>query len=189
MAINKKISDTNIRIGEVRFSYANVFAPRANNDGGDEKYSACVIIPKSNKQALKLVQEAIDAAKQVGKTSKWGGKIPANCKSPLRDGDIDREDDEAFEDCYFLNASTKNKPGVMVMDDGTPTPALGTEDFYSGCYGAVTLNFFAYENSGNKGVGVGLNNLIKTRDGQRLAGGRSADEDFGDLADDLDELD
>lgn len=184
---NRKISDTNVRIGEVRFSYANVFEPKAPMSGGDPKYSLCVVIPKSNKQAVKLVQEAIEAAKQVGKSSKWGGKIPANCKSPLRDGDVEREDDAAFQDCYFINTSTKNKPGVMVLDSGYRSEAMGVEDFYSGCYGAVTINFFAYDSAGNRGVGAGLNNVIKTRDGQRLAGGRSADEDFSDL-DDLDEL-
>ena len=58
---------------------------------------------------------------------------------------------------------------------------MDSDDFYSGCYGAVTINFFPYENSGNKGVAAGLNNLIKTRDGERLSGGRTADEDFGDM--------
>ena len=184
---NRKITDTNIRIGETRFSYVNVFEPKPPMNGGDPKYSVCVIIPKSNKQAIKLVQEAVEAAKLVGKASKWGGKVPANCKNPLRDGDIEREDDAAFEDCYFLNASTKNKPGVMVLEGGFRSEAMGVEDFYSGCYGAVTLNFFAYDSAGNRGVGVGLNNVIKTRDGQRLAGGRSADEDFSDLDGDEDE--
>ena len=120
-------------------------------------------------------------AKEAGKSSKWGGKIPANVKSCLRDGDIDREDDEAFAGCYFLNASSRNKPGVKVLEDGVVSDALDEEDFYSGCYGAVTLDFFPYESSGNKGVGAGLNNVIKTRDGDRLSGGRSADEDFADL--------
>lgn len=179
---NKKISDTCVRIGEVRFSYASVFAPRTNDEGKPAKYGVCVVIPKSNKEAVRLVQEAIEAAKLAGKATKWNGKIPANAKTCLRDGDIDREDDEAFADCYFINTSSKNKPGVKVLDDGAISDALGEDDFYSGCFGAVTINFFPYDNSGSKGVGAGLNNVIKTRDGERLAGGRSADEDFGDLA-------
>jgi hypothetical protein len=181
---NKKISDTCIRIGEVRFSYAHVFAPKTNEDGKPGKYAVCIIIPKEDKQAVKLVQDAIEAAKLKGKSEKWGGKIPANVKTCLRDGDIDREDDEAFADSWFINTSSNNKPGVKVLGDGSIEDALGEDDFYSGCYGAVTINFFAYENSGNKGVGAGLNNVIKTRDGERLAGGRSADEDFSDLASD-----
>lgn len=178
---NKKNKDTSIRIGEVRFSYTAVFQPKKNDDGTPSKYGVCIIIPKEDTETVNLVKEAIDAAKQRGKLEKWGGKIPANVKSCLRDGDIDREDDEAFAGCYFLNASSRNKPGVKVLEDGVVSDALDEEDFYSGCYGAVTLDFFPYESSGNKGVGAGLNNVIKTRDGDRLSGGRSADEDFADL--------
>lgn len=178
---NKKNKDTSIRIGEVRFSYTAVFQPKKNDDGTPSKYGVCIIIPKEDTETVNLVKEAIDAAKQRGKLEKWGGKIPANVKSCLRDGDIDREDDEAFAGCYFLNASSRNKPGVKVLEDGVVSDALDEEDFYSGCYGAVTLDFFPYESSGNKGVGAGLNNVIKTRDGERLSGGRSADEDFADL--------
>lgn len=178
---NKKIKDTSVRLGEVRFSYTAVFQPKKNDDGTPSKYGVCIIIPKEDTETVNLVKEAIDAAKQRGKLEKWGGKIPANVKSCLRDGDIDREDDEAFAGCYFLNASSRNKPGVKVLEGGVVSDALDEEDFYSGCYGAVTLDFFPYESSGNKGVGAGLNNVIKTRDGDRLSGGRSADEDFADL--------
>lgn len=178
---NRKIKDTSVRLGEVRFSYTAVFQPKKNDDGTPSKYGVCIIIPKEDTETVNLVKEAIDAAKQRGKLEKWGGKIPANVKSCLRDGDIDREDDEAFAGCYFLNASSRNKPGVKVLEDGVVSDALDEEDFYSGCYGAVTLDFFPYESSGNKGVGAGLNNVIKTRDGDRLSGGRSADEDFADL--------
>lgn len=178
---NKKIKDTSVRLGEVRFSYTAVFQPKKNDDGTPSKYGVCIIIPKEDTETVNLVKEAIDAAKQRGKLEKWGGKIPANVKSCLRDGDIDREDDEAFAGCYFLNASSRNKPGVKVLEDGVVSDVLDEEDFYSGCYGAVTLDFFPYESSGNKGVGAGLNNVIKTRDGDRLSGGRSADEDFADL--------
>lgn len=178
---NKKIKDTSVRLGEVRFSYTAVFQPKKNDDGTPSKYGVCIIIPKEDTETVNLVKEAIDAAKQRGKMEKWGGKIPANVKSCLRDGDIDREDDEAFAGCHFLNASSRNKPGVKVLEDGVVSDALDEEDFYSGCYGAVTLDFFPYESSGNKGVGAGLNNVIKTRDGDRLSGGRSADEDFADL--------
>lgn len=178
---NKKIKDTSVRLGEVRFSYTAVFQPKKNDDGTPSKYGVCIIIPKEDTETVNLVKEAIDAAKQRGKLEKWGGKIPANVKSCLRDGDIDREDDEAFAGCYFLNAGSRNKPGVKVLEDGVVSDALDEEDFYSGCYGAVTLDFFPYESSGNKGVGAGLNNVIKTRDGDRLSGGRSADEDFADL--------
>ena len=178
---NKKLSDTMVRIGEVRFSYANVFEPRANNNG-DPKYSCAVLIPKDNAAAVKLVQDAIAAAQEIGKSSKWGGKIPRPCKTPLRDGDLDR-DDPVYEGHYFINASasTKSKPAVKILDGGILADALDNEDFYSGCYGAAVLNFFPYDSNGNKGIGAGLNVVLKTRDGEKLSGGINADDALADL--------
>ena len=178
---NKKLSDTMVRIGEVRFSYANVFEPRANTNG-DPKYSCAILIPKDNTAAVKLVQDAIAAAQVQGQTSKWGGKIPRPCKTPLRDGDMDR-DDPIYEGHWFINASasTKSKPAVKILDGGILADALDNEDFYSGCYGAAVLNFFPYDSNGNKGVGAGLNVVLKTRDGEKLSGGINADDALADL--------
>lgn len=176
---NKKISDTTVRLGEVRFSYAHVFAPRTDSDGKPGKYGVCLVWPKSDDATTKLAQAAIAAAKEVAKTK--GIKLPSNCKTPIRDGDIDREDDENFAGCWFMNANGGQKPGVRVLENGQVVEALDEEDFYSGCYGAATVNFFPYDSNGNKGIGAGLNNVIKTRDGERLGGGTNADQDFSDL--------
>jgi hypothetical protein len=181
---NKRITDTNIRIGEVRFSYAHVFEPRQSDNGGDAKYSVCILIPKTATDILDMVKAAIGAATEKGKTSKWGGKVPGRMNSPLRDGDEEDKGPE-YEGMYFLNCSSKTKPGVRVLENGKVVEALDTEDFYSGCWGAVTVNFFPYDSNGNKGVGVGLNNVIKTRDDERLAGGATAEQDFSDLNDEL----
>lgn len=181
---NKKMTATAVRLGEVRFSYAHVFERRRDEDGNDGKYSVCVLIPKTDKQALDMIAAATEAAKQDGKAKKWGGKIPANVKVPLRDGDIEHEDDPTFHGMMFFNASSNSKPGVKVLAGGALSDAIDESDFYSGCWGAVTVNFFPFENSGNKGVAVGLNNLVKTRDDEALAGGSSAESDFADLADD-----
>jgi hypothetical protein len=180
--LNKSISETAVRLGEVRFSYCNVFAPRRNPDGTQGKYSVCVIIPKSNTEAVALFKSAYEAARAAGKTTKWGGKIPAKVTMPLHDGDEERPDDPAFEGCWYFNCSSNNAPGVRVKDElGQIVEALDDSDFYSGAYGAVTVNLFPYASNGNSGVGIGLNNLIKLRDGERLSGGRSADADFSDL--------
>jgi hypothetical protein len=181
---NKRISDTTIRLGEVRFGYVNVFEPRKDKNGNPDKYSVCVLIPKTDKQAIQLIEDAINAAKEKGKSGKWGGKVPGRLTTPLRDGD-EEEKGEEFEGMMFLNASAqlKSKPGVRVLDGGMIVEALDTDDFYSGCWGAVTLAFFPYDSEGNKGVGAGLNNVIKTRDDEKLAGGASAESDFGDMAD------
>lgn len=181
---NKAITATSVRLGEVRFSYANVFAVRKNEDGSDGKYSVCLLIPKTDVQAKKLIDAAVEAAKQAGIPSKWGGKLPSAAKLhlPLRDGDAENPDDPTYEGMWFMNASSTQKPGVRVLENGAMHEALDSDDFYSGCWGAVVVNFFPYNVSGNVGVAAGLNNLIKTRDDERFGGGRSADADFGDMA-------
>ena len=178
---NKKFSDTGARLGLVRFSFPYVFEKRKDEAGNPDKYSLCCIIPKADKATVALFNELYEAAREQGKTTKWNGKIPAKVKSPLRDGDIDREGDPAFENCWFFNCSSKNKPGVMVREAGVISEALDSSEFYAGCYGAVTVNLFPYNSNGNLGVGVGLNNVIKLEDGERLGGGRTTDQDFGDL--------
>ena len=185
---NKKISDTSIRLGLVRFGYVNVFAPRKNEDGTDGKYSVQLLIPKKDTQAKALIDAAIEAAKEKGKTSKWNGKIPPASKLtiPLRDGDDEFPDDPTYEGMWFMNASTSadRKPGVRVLDGGQIVEALDNSEFYSGCFGCATVNFFPYNSNGNMGVSAGLNNVIKIEDGERLSGGHSAEEDFGDLTGD-----
>lgn len=184
MGLNLKKSDTSIRIGEVRFSYAYVFEPNPNalDKDGNPKYTCCILIPKTNKEAIKLIEDATAAAVTKGKETKWNGKTPALLKKPLRDGDVEKADDDpTYEGMMFLNCSNKRKPGVQVLDDGMRYEA-SDDDFYSGCWGAVTLDFFPYDTSGSKGVGASLGNCIKLRDDDRLAGSaESADSSFSDL--------
>lgn len=175
------MSDTKVITGKVRFSYAHVFEPHAVQEGQEEKYSVSILIDKKDKKTLAKVEKAVEAAIEAGK-AKFGGKVPKTMKLPLRDGDEEREDDENYAGKMFLNASSKSKPGLV---DEDLNPILDREDFYSGCYGRASLNFYAFSVSGNKGIAVGLNNLQKLEDGERLSGGASAEEDFGEADDDL----
>ena len=183
ISYNKKLTSTQVRVGEVRFSYANVFTPRPN-PSGVSKYSCSILIPKDNEDAVRLIREAIAAAQEMGKASIWGGKVPKPCRSPLRDGDLERDDPD-YEGCWFINASANadKKPKVKIAEDGITTDALDGEEFYSGCYGAAVLNFYPYGKSGNNGVGAGLNMVIKTRDGDRLGGGFNEDAALAGLYD------
>lgn len=181
MGLNVKKSDTSIRIGEVRFSFPRVFTPAKNEETGESKYSCSILIDKNNKEALKLIEEATEAAAKKGAEKLWSGKVPNNLKKPLRDGDFDRENDPAYAGMMFLNANNPRKPGVQVLEDGMRFDAT-EDDFYAGCYGAVVLEFYPFDKKGNRGVGVGLGNCIKLRDGERLSGGgESADSSFSDL--------
>ncbi|MDQ7790451.1 MAG: DUF2815 family protein, partial [Clostridia bacterium] len=111
-------------------SYVNVFEPRAMSDDQDKKYSICVLIPKSDVATLRKIKAAVDAAKAAG-ASMWGGKIPGNLKLPLRDGDVDRPDQPEYAGHYFLNANSKQKPGIV---DKNVNPILDQSEVYSGCY-------------------------------------------------------
>ena len=176
-----KINPTKVVTSVVRLSYANVWEPKSIN-GGAEKYSVSLIIPKSDTKTLTAIQKAIDAAIEEGR-GKFGGKIPNKSvlKLPLRDGDIDRPDDEAYANCYFVNANSSTAPGIV---DADCNPILDRSEVYSGVYGRASINFYAFNSNGNRGIACGLNNLQKVRDGEPLGGKTSAEDDFATDNDD-----
>lgn len=174
---------TKVITGKVRFSYLSVFEPKSIN-GSDPKYSVSLIIPKDDKKTINNIKKAIEAAKQAG-ISKFGGKIPANLKLPLRDGDIDREDDENYAGCYFVNANCNTQPGLVYRNG---QKIIDSTDLYSGCYGYASITFYAFNSNGNKGIACGLNNLMKVEDGEPLGGRSRAEDDFaGVIEDDSDD--
>ena len=173
---------TKVITGKARFSYANVWEPKSIN-GGDEKYSVSLIISKDDTKTVAEIKAAIEAAKQEGK-AKFGGKIPANLKLPLRDGDVDRPDDEAYKNSYFVNANSKDKPQIV---DKNVKPILDQSEVYSGCYGRASITFYAFNQNGNKGIACGLGNIQKLADGEPLSGRSRAEDDFSS-ADDEDFL-
>lgn len=173
MKVTAKRTGTKVTTGKVRLSYAHLFEPHAI-EGNEPKYSVSVIIPKNDKETLQAIKEAVNEAKELGK-GKWGGKVPPTIKTPLRDGDAERPDDEAYAGCYFLNANSKNKPGVV---DINVQPILDATEVYSGCYARLTLNFYAYNANGNKGIAAGLGNVQKLADGEPLGGFTRAEDDF-----------
>ena len=164
---------TKVITGKVRASFVHVFEPQSVN-GSEPKYSCSLIIPKSDTRTIQAIQTAIEQAKQEG-VSKFGGKIPANLKTPLRDGDIDRPDDEAYTDSYFVNSNSKEKPGVV---DRKRVPITDPLELYSGCYVRASINFYAFNTNGNRGVAAGLGNIQKWEDGEPLNGRVRAEDEF-----------
>ena len=163
-----------------RLSYFHGWEPVSIN-GGAEKYSVSVLIPKSDTETVSAINAAIDAAIEEGVT-KFGGKKPnkAAIKLPLRDGDVER-DDEAYKGYWFINANSTTAPQIV---DRQVKPILDRSEVYSGCYARVSLNFFAFNSNGNKGIACGLGNIQKVRDGEPLGGKSTAADDFATLADD-----
>lgn len=182
MAINK----TKVVTGVVRLSYANVWEPKAAIEGQTPKYSVSIIIPKSDTETIAKVQAAIDAAIDEG-ISKFGGKKPnkAALKLPLRDGDVERDEDEAYANAYFINANSPLAPQIV---DARVQPILEHSEVYSGVYARVSINFYAFNSSGSKGIACGLGNIQKVRDGEPLGGKTKAENDFDVLPDDDDLL-
>jgi hypothetical protein len=165
--------------GKVRFSYANVWEPKSIN-GGEEKYSVSLIIPKTDKEAMEKIEAAIEVAKKDG-IPKFGGELPENLMLPLHDGDVEKPLDEAYTGSFFINASSVTKPGIV---DKNIQPIVDTAEFYSGCYGRASVVFYAYNSNGNKGIACGLQNLQKLADGEPLISRTSAEEDFATVNDD-----
>lgn len=176
-------NQTKVVTGEVRFSYLHVFEPHAIEEGQTPKYSVSLLIDKSDKKTLANIKKAIEAAKTAG-APKWGGKIPPNLKTPIRDGDAERPDQEEYKGKFFVNANSVGKPGIV---DENVQPVLDSTEVYSGCYGRASVNFYAYNVSGNKGIACGLNNIQKMRDGDTLGGRSRAEDDFDAVEVDDDE--
>ena len=182
--MSKEVNSTKVVTGKVRFSYVNVFKARSFQQGQDEKYSICLLIDKRDKTTLSKIKVAIEAAKKQGIADKWGGKIPANLKMPLRNGDAERaEEAEEYIGMFFINANSNQKPGIV---DENLNEILDQTELYSGCYGRASINFFPFNSNGNKGIAVGLNNVQKLADGEPLGASRaSAEDDFADSRPDL----
>ena len=183
---NKVMNPTKVITGpKTRFSYLTVNEPKTPVGGGTPKYSVSLIIPKSDTVTVAKIKAAIKAAYDEGQSKLKGSSkfVPEleDLKTPLRDGDKERKGDEAYEGCYFVNANSTTKPGVV---DADRQPIIETSELYSGIYGRASINFYAYNSNGNKGIACGLNNLQKLADGNPLGGHSRAEDDFADLDDD-----
>lgn len=177
---------TKFTTGKVRLSYAHIWKPKAMAEGQEAKYSVSLLIPKSDTKTINQIKAAIKEAAEEAQHSKFGGKVPSNFKSPLRDGDVERSDDPNYTDHYFINCSSKTKPIIV---DRRRFPIEDENEVYSGCFAHVSVNFYAYNTSGNKGVACGLGNIQKVADGDALSGGRGRIEDeFAVLEEDDDFL-
>lgn len=174
MANNTNTAPATKVVVPCRISFANIWEAKSINDG-DAKYSVSCLIPKDDKATLTKIKKAIDAAKEAAKEKKWGGKIPPNLKMPMRDGDIDRPDDENYAGHFFFNATSKDAPQIV---DRQVQPILDPMECGSGDYCNVSVNFYGFAASGNKGIAAGLQNIQLVRHGERLAGRPTAASDF-----------
>ena len=174
------VNPAKVITGVCRLSYANIWQAKSIN-GGAPKYSASVLIPKSDTKTLAKVKAAIQAAYEEGEGKlKGNGKTApslVSLKTPLRDGDTERPDDEAYAGHWFINANSNTAPGVV---DANREPIYDTSEIYSGVYARVSLSFYAFNSNGNRGIACALQNIQKVRDGEPLGGKSKAEDDFND---------
>lgn len=167
-----------------RWSYANVWEAKSIN-GGTPKFSVSLIIPKSDTKTVEKIKAAIEAAYKEGQAKLKGNAktVPAlaTIKQPLRDGDLERPDDPAYANSYFINANSATAPGIV---DANLEPILERSEVYSGVYGRASISFYAFNSNGNRGIACGLNNLQKIKDGESLGGRTRAEDDFSTDVDD-----
>ena len=179
-----------ITISNVRLSYCNLFQPKApiNNPAAEPKFSTTILVPKSNTQAKALIDQEIEKAIAAGVSTKWNGVKPPMPAIPIHDGDGPRPSDGASfgEECkgmWVLTASCKaDRPPFVV--DRQVQPIIDATKVYSGMWGNVNVNFFAYAAAGKKGIGCGLNGVQKVRDDTPLVSRVTAEEAFSAIADD-----
>lgn len=170
---------TQVVTGLVRFSFLQIWEPKSMNDDptAKKKYSMSILVPKGDAATLAKIKKAINEAVLLGVGKKWGGKKPATLKMPVRDGDKERPGDEVYAGHYFINATANMQPGIIDKDKNE---ILIKSDVYSGCYGRVDINFYPFNEKGNKGIACGLNNVQKIKDGKALGGARNAMDAFDD---------
>jgi hypothetical protein len=106
-----------------------------------------------------------------------GKTVPsvATLKTPLRDGDLERPGDEAYADSFFINANSDTAPGMVDRDRN---PIMERSEIYSGIYARFSINFYAFNSNGNRGIACGLNNLQNLEDGAPLGGKSRVEDDF-----------
>ena len=176
---------TKVLTGEVRLSYAHLTEPYANpkNPGAEPKYSVTMLIPKTDTATKADIDASMKAAYEAAVTNDWKGARPQLRNALIYDGDGVRNDGTPLgPECkghWVMTANSKRKPQVVHISN--LKAELAPQDIYSGMYARVTVNFFAFSVNGNRGIGCGLGNVLKLRDGEPLSGGASAASDFEGL--------
>lgn len=171
---------TKVVTGKVRFSFCNIWEPKASQDGGDPKYSLTLLIPKSDTDTLGKIKAAIKEARDNFCSKNGANSLPATPIHPLHDGDGTKPSTgEPYgpecKGCYVISVSSKAKPVIV---DAFRNEITNPAEVYSGCYGRASINFYGYNNK-KKGIGAGLLSVQKLSDGEPFGTVGSAD-DFDD---------
>ena len=171
---------TKIITGKVRFSFCNIFEPKAPQGGGEPKYSVTLLIPKSDTATLGKIKAAMAEARDSFCARNGVNALPPKPNNTLHDGDGMRDSGEPYgpecKGCYVITVSSKQKPVIV---DAFRNEVTDPGEVYSGCYGRASINFYGYNSNGKKGISAGLLAVQKLHDGEPFGTVGSAD-DFDD---------
>jgi len=166
-------------------SFPVLFSPKAVVPGAEPRFSLNLLFDAAAQKSTEFA--ALKRAVIAAIDEKWGnGKgqdkafiarlhLPfLACKDVTYDGyDI--------LNGVFIRPWSKNKPGIV---DAQRQEITVAGDVWAGQHVRCTVNPFAYEQTGNRGISFGLNNVQVCRtDGKRLDGRRAANQDFDDYED------
>lgn len=189
MAKNSK--PTHVVLKDVRISYPHLFEPYAPEADQPEKYSAAFMFPKSDEATYNRLIKGYEAAIEQGKKGKQGQAFAAAVGkkkfwNPIQDGD--EKDDATYHGHWYINAKNDRKPQVV---DRRRNPIQNEEEaedlIYAGSYVNASVDLYPFGRNGNFGVGIALGNVQQYRDGERLDGRSTAEEDFEVYDDDEDD--
>ncbi len=176
---------TKVVTGKVRFSYVNIFEPKASQGDGEEKYSVTLLIPKSDTSTLEKIRAAMTEARDNFVAKKGANALPAKPNHTLHDGDGVRDSGDPYgpecKGCYVITVSSKQKPVIV---DAFRNEITDAGEVYSGCYGRAAINFYGYNSNGKKGISAGLLSVQKLHDGEPFGTVGSADDFDDDYKDD-----
>lgn len=171
---------TKVVTGKVRFSFCNIWEPKAPQGGGEAKYSVTLLIPKSDTATVEKIKAAMAEARDNFCKRNGASALPIKPNHTLHDGDGVRDSGDPYgpecKGCYVITVGSKNKPVIV---DNMRNPVTDPGEVYSGCYGRASINFYGYNSNGKKGISAGLLSIQKLHDGEPFGTVGSAD-DFDD---------
>ena len=175
----EKTVSTKVTTTEFRVAFPAVFRPKHNDLSNKDEYSVVALFPKGTDLS------ALKAAAQEAAKKKWPKDMPKNLKSPFRDqADRAKVDEQTGKEtlpqgyeagAIYLNLKSAQRPGVV---DQKMNEIIDESDFYGGCWARASINAYAYDQKGNRGVAFGLNNLQKLKDDDAFGNRSKPQDDF-----------
>lgn len=159
-----KLVKTKVVTDLVMFVNANLYAPISFAQGSTPKFTLTLVIPKSDSEMIRKITSAYEETKKFN-SQFLGAHFDKTESSVLQDGDL-KVNDKCFKDAYYINTSSREQPGVVDTD---LNPIIQSEEVYDGCFGRASITFYPYKVGTKSGIAVGLNNVMKMKDGERVS--------------------